>query len=149
MGKYNFDQKIDRHGTRSTKWDMGAELIEAGMADRFDEDTISVFTADMDFLCPPAIVEGMQKIVNQKIYGYTQMDADSKYRDAVCGWHKRRYGWEIKPEEITYVNGTINAMIRAVLSFTKPGGQIVIQRPVYSPFQMVIENAGRKLLDNH
>ena len=149
MGKYNFEQKIDRHGTRSTKWDMGAQLIEAGMADRFDEDTISVFTADMDFLCPPAIVEGMQKITNQKIYGYTQMDADLEYRDAVCSWHKRRYGWNIKPEEITYVNGTLNAMIRAVLSFTKPGDQIVIQRPVYSPFQMVIENAGRKLLDNH
>lgn len=149
MGKYNFDQKIDRHGTRSTKWDMGQVLVESGMAERFDEDTISVFTADMDFRCPPAIIEGMKKIAEQNIYGYTQMDADEQYRKAICGWHKRRYGWEIKPEEITYVNGTINAMIRAILSFTKKGDQIVIQKPVYSPFQMIIENAGRIVLDNH
>lgn len=149
MGKYNFDKIIDRKGTRSTKWDCGNLIKEAKMAERFDEDTIPAFTADMDFACPPAIVEGMHRITEQQIYGYVQMDRDDTYRRAVCEWHKSRYGWMIQEDEIIYVNGTINALIRAVLSFTEEGDGIVVQKPVYSPFQMIIENSKRRLLDNH
>lgn len=148
MGKYNFDQIINRRGTRSTKWDMGDVLIEYRMAERFDEDTISAFTADMDFACPPAVVEGMKRVAEQQIYGYTAAEADGAYNQAVIGWHKRRYGWEIKNDQIVYMNGTLNAINRAIFSFTEEGDGIVIQKPVYSPFEMLINGSKRQIVNN-
>ncbi len=148
MGKYDFDTLINRRGTRSTKWDMGDLLIECGTADRFDEDTIPAFTADMDFACPTPIVEGMKKIANQQIYGYTQPGADGAYNAAIIDWHRRKYGWNIDEEQIVYMNGTINAINRAIFSFTKLGDGIVIQKPVYSPFEMIINGSGRNVVNN-
>jgi cysteine-S-conjugate beta-lyase len=148
MKKYDFDTLINRRGTRSTKWDVGGLLIECGMADRFDEDTIPAFTADMDFACPTPIVEGMKKIANQQIYGYTQPGADGAYNSAIIDWHRRKYGWNIDEDQIVYMNGTINAINRAIYSFTKPGDGIVIQKPVYSPFEMIINGSGRSVENN-
>lgn len=149
MGNYDFDVIINRRGTRSTKWDCGKILVEGGMADRFDENTISAFTADMDFACPPAIVDSMKRIAEQQIYGYVSMDRDDTYRRTVCQWHNEQYGVLIQQDEIIYVNGTLNALIRAILSFTLEGEGIVIQKPVYSPFEMIIDNSKRKVIDNH
>ena len=50
--KYDFDEVIDRRGTYSIKWDSGEQLIRKGLAVRVDDDTIPLFTADMDLACP-------------------------------------------------------------------------------------------------
>lgn len=47
--KYDFDQVIDRRGTHSVKWEAGALLVQFGLTERFDEDTIPLWVADMDF----------------------------------------------------------------------------------------------------
>lgn len=148
MGNYDFDTVIDRRGTRSTKWDMGETLLQYHIAERFDEDTISAFTADMDFACAPAIVTGMKRIAEQQIYGYTQSGADDAYTNAIINWHKKRYGWTIKKEQIVYVNGTLNAINEAIYSFTKEGDGIVIQKPVYEPFEMLIRGSRRQIINN-
>lgn len=149
MGKYNFDEIINRRGTRSTKWDAGKIMVGAGMTERFDEDTIPAFTADMDFACPPQIVDAMKHVADRRIFGYTMPETDGAYYQAVIDWHKRRYGWEMNAEQIVYMNGTLNAMINAIEAFTKEGDGIIIQKPVYSPFEMIINNCGRKVVDNH
>ena len=46
--KYNFDEYINRRGTGSLKWDAGDFLKMVGLTDRYDEETIPLFTADMD-----------------------------------------------------------------------------------------------------
>lgn len=149
MGLYNFDEIINRRGTKSTKWDAGKLLVEAGMAERFDENTIPAFTADMDFACPPAIIEALKKVVDRRIFGYTEPETDGAYYQAVIYWHKRRYGWTFDKSAVVYMNGTLNAMINAIETFTNEGDGIVIQKPVYAPFEMIINNSGRKVVDNH
>ncbi len=88
--KYNFDEIINRRGTGSFKWDAGDSLIEAGFAERFDEETLPLFTADMDIAVPPPIVEAMHKVADQRIYGYTKLPGE--YFDAVMNWFDRRHG---------------------------------------------------------
>lgn len=149
MGKYKFDEVIDRRGTRSTKWDAGKLMLEAGMAERFDHATIPVFTADMDFACPPALVSALHDVVNRRIFGYTMPESDGIYYKAVVDWHKRRYCWEFDIHDIIYVNGTLNAIIAAIETFTSEQDGIIVQKPVYGPFQMVIKNCKRKVVDNH
>lgn len=84
MGKYNFDEVIDRRGTRSTKWDSGKVMLQYGMTDRFDEETIPVFTADMDFACPPQLVSALEQTVKRRIYGYTMPESDGIYYKTVA-----------------------------------------------------------------
>ena len=51
MGKYNFDEIIDRRGTSCNKWEYNVP-----------EDVVPMWVADMDFAAAPEIREAMQKM---------------------------------------------------------------------------------------
>jgi hypothetical protein len=53
-----FQQLIDRRGTESIKWNY------------FDEDVLPMWVADMDFLCPPQVIEALQNRIEHGIFGY-------------------------------------------------------------------------------
>ncbi len=139
--KYNFNETINRRGTGSIKWDMGDTLMELGYAERYDEDTLPLFTADMDIAVPPCIVDAMHKVADHRIYGYTL--PTKEYYEAIINWFGRRHDWVIKQEEIVFCPGTVFALGVAVRAYTEPGDGIIIQRPVYTPFTTTIEGNGR------
>ncbi len=139
--KYNFDEIINRRNTGSVKWDFGHMLTQMGYADRFDEETLPLFTADMDIAVPPCIVEAMHRVADTRIYGYTMPVPE--YYEAIINWFERRHNWQIKPEEILYSPGTVHALGVGVRAFTNPGDGVIIQRPVYYPFTSAIEQNGR------
>ena len=145
--KYNFDELINRKNTHSIKW-SGDFLLSHGIAKRFDEKTIPLFTADMDFQSPQEVISALQNVVNRKIYGYSSHETDPAYFQAIISWFKRRNNWDISREEIIYVNGTVEAVKLAVLAFSKKKQGVIIQRPVYSPFSKIIEKTGRQLINN-
>ncbi len=144
--KYNFDEIIERRGTGSIKWDFGELLIQMGFADRFDEDTLPLFLADMDIAVPPAIVKAMHRTADNRIYGYTF--PPQEYFEAIISWFSRRHNWDIKPEDILYCPGTVHALGVAIRAFTKPGEGVIIQRPVYFPFTQQIEGNNRVVANN-
>ncbi len=148
--KFNFDEIIDRRGTNSTKWDFGENLMTAGITDRFDENTISLFTADMDFRCAPSIKEEIQKVVDRNIYGYTQVSptASKDYYNAIINWFQRHRSWNIKAEEITYVNGTVEAITVAIKAFTKEGEGVLLDLPIYTPFVFAINGSNRVVVNS-
>ena len=114
--KYNFDEIINRRDTFTSKWDSRQQIIDAGLTQRFDDDTLPLFLADMDIACSPQIIEALHKTVEHRIFGYSRIP--SQYCDAIIGWFKRRHGWEIKPEEIVYNAGTVDALSIALKAFT-------------------------------
>ncbi|MFV0255323.1 MAG: MalY/PatB family protein [Erysipelotrichaceae bacterium] len=144
--KYNFDEIVERRKTGSVKWDFGEGLIKLGFTDRFDEDTLPLFTADMDFAVAPKIVEAMHRVVDQRIYGYTM--ARPEYYQAIIDWFQRRFDWTIKPEEITYCSGTVFALNIAIRAYSNEGDGVIIQRPVYGPFTKAIESNNRVVANN-
>lgn len=149
--KYNFDEVVDRKNTYSAKWDAGETLIELGITDYFDENTIPAFTADMDFKCSVPIQKAFEKLIKHNIYGYTAVipSETSEYHKAIIDWCGRRYNWTIKPEEIIYVNGTIEAVKIAIEAFTKEGEGVLINRPIYTPFTATILKTGRKVINSN
>ncbi len=144
--EYNFDEIIERRNTGSIKWDFGEMLIQMGFAERFDEDTLPLFTADMDFAVPPCIVDAMHRVADTRIYGYTMPVPE--YYDAIIQWFKRRHDWDISREEIVYSPGTVHALGVAVRAYTNPGDGVIIQRPVYYPFTSAIEDNGRVVVNS-
>ena len=145
--KYDFDQIIDRRNTFSTKWDSKAIIKDFGMDIDINENTIPVFTADMDFRCAQPIIDALVKVAQRGIYGYTSDRCSPEYAQAVCRWFRDRHDWEIDPESITYVNGTIESLKIALEAFTKPGDGVVITYPVYGPFHAAVESLGRRIVN--
>ncbi|MGO1057737.1 MalY/PatB family protein [Planococcus sp. FY231025] len=144
--KYNFDEAVNRKGTYSLKWDGGELIKEFGITDRFDEETIPLFTADMDLPVPQPLIEALHKTVDHRIFGYSVFP--DEYFDSIIHWLDKRHGWKVKKEEIVYSPGTVHALNVAVKAFTKPGDSIIIQRPVYPPFTGAIEGNDRKVVNN-
>lgn len=133
------------------KWDSGEFLKRVKLTERFDDDTIPVHSADMDFKCPPPISEALKKLAEHNVYGYTAVfpwGIGLRYYDAVIRWFREKRNWIIRPEEITYVNGTVEAVEKAILAFTEKGDGVLINRPIYSPFTSVIEDTGRVVVNS-
>ncbi|WP_071394028.1 MalY/PatB family protein [Bacillus tuaregi] len=144
--KYNFDEIVNRRNTYSVKWDGGELLTAMGLTDRFDEETLPLFTADMDLPVPEPLVEALHKTVDHRIFGYSIFP--SEYYEAIQHWFKKRHDWEIQKEEIVYCPGTVYATNIAVKALTEPGDGVIIQRPVYPPFTRAIVENDRTLLNN-
>ena len=144
--KYNFDEIINRRGTYSIKWDGGDMIKKIGLTQRYDEETIPLFTADMDLPVPQPLIDALHKTVDHRIFGYSIFPEE--YFEAIQHWFKKRHDWEINKEEIIYSPGTVHALNIAVRAFTNPGEGIIIQRPVYPPFTAAIKANGRELLNN-
>lgn len=142
-----FDTVVNRRNTNSVKWD-GGELIKAfGFTDRFDEETLPLFIADMDFPVAEPIIQAMQKVIDNRIFGYSIIP--NEYYTSIQNWFKKKYDWHFDKDQIVYSPGTVHAVNVCVRAFTEPGNGIIIQRPSYPPFATAIENNGRTIVDNH
>lgn len=136
---YDFDRGISRKRTNSVKWDF----INNGCA---DGDLLPLWIADMDFPCPAEVTEAVINRAKHGIFGYSLPDKD--YYDAVISWMKRKHQWHIELEWILISPGIVPALSFAVQSYTQPGDNIIIQRPVYYPFTNSIKNNNRNIINN-
>ena len=143
---YNFDEPVDRRGTYSVKWDGGEMIKEMGLTERYDEETIPLFTADMDLPAPQPVIDALYATVDHRIFGYSIFPEE--YYNAIQNWFLRKHDWKILKEEIVYCPGTVLAVNKAVTAFTEAGDGIIIQRPSYPPFAGAVEGNERTLLNN-
>lgn len=129
MGKYNFDEIINRRETYSSKWskDGWTRNIFGGT---LPEDRICLHVADMDFKCPPQVIEAMHKIANEGIYGYSSIP--DEYYDAVISWYSRRMNFHFTKNDIFYSAGTHTAISKCIKEFTKVNEGIIVLTPSYS-----------------
>jgi len=139
VGKYDFDAVVNRHGTSCLKYDFG-------MQRKGRTDLLPLWVADMDFKLPDEILADFHKRIDHGIFGYT--DPDQEYYAALDGWFSRRHGYHIDPKTVTVGCGVVYGLATGVKAFTQPGDAILIQQPVYYPFREVIEDNGRKFINN-
>lgn len=141
MGERNldFDRIIDRSNTRSLKYDFAVKRGKPA-------DVLPLWVADMDFQTSSYIMDALQDMVSHGIYGYSE--TKEEYFEIVAGWMKRRHSWEIKESWLIKTPGVVFAIAAVVKGLTQEGDGILIQRPVYYPFQEVIEDNNRIVVDN-
>lgn len=139
MGKYNFDEHIERRGSGAIKWD--------GLVEHYGTADLSAFwIADMDFEVCPEIIDALKSRLEHRVLGYS-VTPDS-YWKSIIEWLDRRHGFKVGREELTFVPGVVKGLAYAVNYFSREGDKIVIQQPVYHPFRMVIEGNKRIVLNN-
>lgn len=149
--KYDFDREINRKGTNSVKWEFikqGNKLLYRKEPDGSSASTrlLPMWVADMDFPCPEPVVEALVARAQHRIFGYTS-PTDS-YQRAIVNWMKKRHGWEIEPEWICTAPGVVPALYMLVQTFIIPGDKVLIQTPVYYPFNKAVENGDGVLVTN-
>lgn len=136
----SFDERIDRFGTHSVKWDM-MERLYGVPADR----GLAMWVADMDFRPPAPVQAAVEKMAAHGIYGYYGDDAP--YLEAIRWWMQTRHGWAVDPKHIFTTHGLVNGTGLVVDAFTRPGDGVVLMTPVYHAFARTIKAAGRRVVE--
>lgn len=137
--KYDFNEYVDRHNTNSIKWDGMEEVFGTNEA-------LPMWVADMDFLSPPKVIETIQKRAKHGVYGYTLRS--DEFFNSFIRWMRKRHEWNVKRNWIIAVPGVISALAVAVLAYTKPEDEVIVQPPVYYPFFRTVKGLKRKVVYN-
>lgn len=135
----NFDTVIDRHGTDAVK-------IEALVEHFGRKDLIPLWVADMDFKTPEVVRTAVSNCLDSGIYGYSS--APESYYASVLKWEKDINGLNLRRKEICYIPGIVRGISFALQCFSSPGDPIIIQPPVYMPFERLVRENDRKLVEN-
>lgn len=144
MRKYDFESIVDRSNTSAAK--TNASIIKYMLNLNYYDDTISMWVADMDFATAPQIIESIKNRADKLIMGYTIANDD--YYNSIINWYKKRHNMLIKKEWLVFSHGTIEGLRNSIRALTKEGDGIIIQPPVYFPFEGNVKETGRKVVRN-
>ncbi|MCC6189990.1 MAG: pyridoxal phosphate-dependent aminotransferase [Anaerolineales bacterium] len=134
MTAYEFDRMPERDLSHSGKWrKYAADVLPMGLA-------------DMDFVSPEPVTRALQAFVAQGMYGYPLLgDAGSDsptLREAVVARLERLYGWRVAPEALVLLPGVVTGFNLAAHTVAQPGGEMVLQPPIYHPMLDTAAHAG-------
>lgn len=135
----DFDTVIERKNTNSLKYDFAERRGKPG-------DVLPLWVADMDFRTSSYIQEAVWKQTAHGIFGYS--DVQEEYFRILQNWMKQHYGWEVQERWLVKTPGVVFALAQAVRAFTEQGDAVILQQPVYYPFSEVIQDNGRRVVDN-
>ena len=130
---YDFDRVTDRTGTDSMKWDV-------------KENELPMWVADMDFKAAPEIVDAIRQRLDHGILGYPIIP--DRWYDAYIDWWSRRHEFTMERDALVFCSGVIPAVSSVIRALTVPGGNVLIQPPVYNAFFGIIKGNGRKVQES-
>ena len=133
----NFDQIVDRTGTGAIKYIRRKALFGR-------EDVIPLWVADMEFRSPEPVIEALHQRSNHGVFGYTLPGDD--YFETIQKWQSTHHNWEINREWMSFVPDVVPTIGLALEIFSRPGENILVHAPVYTPFFDVPQQLDRKVL---
>ncbi len=94
-------------------------------------DVLPLTVAEMDFALAPPVARVLSGAVERSDTGYA---TGAGLAEALAGFARRRWGWEIEPGSVTAVPDVGMGVVELLRALTAPGDSIVINTPVYPPF---------------
>ena len=130
--------------TLPDRWNAGAFKYEHMKEKKPDvsRDAVPLSVADMEFLDPPEVVEGLKAYLDHNVLGYT--GPTDAYYAAVQGWMERRHGFRPRKEWFITSPGIVPALYELVKALTQPGDGVLMLSPVYHPFRFCAQEQGRE-----
>ncbi len=136
-----FDKIINRVGTNSSKFDTIQKIYNISPLD-----SLSMWTADMDFKSPECINKDLKKMILHGIYGY--YGDYSSYERSVINWYKTKHNWTISSNWISVTHGLVAALGIIIRAFSNKGDKVIVFSPVYHSFSNMILNNNREILES-
>jgi cystathionine beta-lyase len=118
--RHDFDEIIERRGTRSEKWDT------------YPADVLPMWVADSDFKSPEPVAQAIIETARRGLFGYTV--SDGAFERAYAHWAASRYGWEADPDWVLWAPSLGASLAICIRAFSKPGGRVAMLSPIYPPF---------------
>ncbi|NTW96148.1 MAG: pyridoxal phosphate-dependent aminotransferase [Erysipelotrichaceae bacterium] len=138
----NFDKMPDRLNTNCVKWDGLPNMFKV----KAEDEVLPFWVADMDFDCPQPITDALRERVNHGIFGYTRVS--DHFSQSVVSWMNKRHGSWIDPKSVRFSPGVLHGLTNAILAFSKKGDGVIIMTPVYYPFNSIIKDTEREVIEN-
>ena len=136
---YDFDEIIDRRGTRCDKVDSLKDMFGRS-------DLIPMWVADMDFRTPDFIIDALRRRLDHPVLGYPLTGSD--YFRIVSDWVYSLHGWRVDPSAFRFIPGIVKGLILAEHCLLQRGDRVIIQPPVYHPFRLNTMAAGFEVVEN-
>ncbi|WCN14524.1 putative C-S lyase [Marinomonas mediterranea] len=131
MDKSVFDKVIDRTHMSSAKWN------------RYSDDVIPMWVADMDFDSPNCIKTAIQKRVEEGVLGYTMIPESLK--SILVNHCQNAYDWQVEANHLIHLPGLVCALHLAARALTSEDDSIIVPGPVYYHLTKAPELANRHL----
>lgn len=110
----------------------------------YPPDVLPAWVAEMDFPLAEPIKQRLRRAIDADDCGYAHPTA---LPEAFAAFAKARFDWTVDPSRVRSAPEVMIAIAEILRIVTKPGDGVVINRPVYPPFTMVIEEVGCKVVD--
>ena len=95
-----------------------------------------------DLPTPDHIIEAGIKALKEKFTRYTETPGIPELREAIAEYLNTRYGSDVKPSEVIVTPGTKGAIFLALLSYLRPGDEIIIPEPSYPAYSEISKIIG-------
>lgn len=136
---YDFNELVNREGTASFKY----ETLKQNFG---RDDLLPLWIADMEFRTAPCVTRAIQKRLDQDVFGYSTLP--STYYDSIINWLDHRYQMKAERKNLGFIGGIVPGVAMALCCLTKPGDTILVNQPVYFPFNLMPGGLGRRLIFN-
>ena len=115
----SFDHVVDRRHSGSSKWN------------RYPEDVLPLWVADMDFPVASCIVTALRERLEHPLFGYAV--AEERLRTRLVAEMAARYGWDVAPDAFVFLPGVEPGFNMALRAFLSPRDLVALQTPIYAP----------------
>ncbi len=136
---YDFDKIIDRTGS--------GDIKHADLQKDFGRtDLIPMWIADMDWETPDFITNALKARLEHSLFGYTKTPPG--YWGVIAKWIRDHHGWKVNEDWICYIPGIVKGIGMAIYALTEKDEKVIVQPPIYHPFYLIPQGAGREVVWN-
>src|SRR5207248_641050 len=114
----------------------------------YPDDVLPAWIAEMDFGVAEPIRQALRRLTDEAAYGYEVSSLYPTLASAFSEYMQQRFDWQISDEHVVPVADLVQALFTAVLAFTERGQGVVLQTPIYPPFQNAVRETGRRIVEN-
>lgn len=114
----------------------------------YPPDVLPAWVADMDLPPPAPIAEELRRYIDDGDWGYVNpLVHHRRVTQALQSWAADRHGWRPETEQLRVVGDVMQGVAACLAGLTEPGDGVIIQTPIYHPFGIAIESAGRRIVE--
>jgi cysteine-S-conjugate beta-lyase len=115
---------------------------------RYPDDVLPAWIAEMDFGVAEAIERALRHLTDEAAYGYEPATLSPALGQAFAAHMQARFGWQVSAERVVPVADLVQALFTLVSAFTGRGQGVVLQTPIYPPFQNSVRETGRRIVEH-
>lgn len=115
---------------------------------KYPADVLPLWVADMDFPIADEIKQTIRDYCDSDNFGYPPYEGLPGLKEAVIARQAERHNWHIATEDIYPINGIVPGLFLGVGATTSAGDDVIMQTPIYGPFQMAVEKQNRRVIAN-